>query len=179
MKDYNVSHNLKTTIVSTTITSNGFKEEIQYEFKYQLSDLQIQQVYDSLTVKQQEAVSGNKTGFKQFVRAILIAYPKTTDPKTANRSRSDEARRYISRVSPYVNMSSSEALTNQISVGTMSPTKHEQLLKNHPKVVHIEDEKLLYVQHEGLVVVGGVNPVERGEDAPDLYLYGIFTSPTD
>lgn len=177
MTNYTLAHTETTTRVDASISKGGFNEIIQFEFKQQISDYKIQKVYDSLTDHQKDAVGKHKTGFKQFIRAIALAYPSTAGIGITPVSRSDEAKRYISRLAPFVDMSPSDALNSYFTSGTIHKKKYQSMIANHPDKVVIEDEKLVYVKLNGFVLVAGTEPVVREKEAPALYIYAMFCAP--
>lgn len=177
MSNYTLNHTSTTTQINTNIVSGGFSELIQYEFKEPLSEYKVQKVYDSLTDTQRDNVSRHKTGFKQFVRAILLAYPAVaTDSAQVHKTRSDEAKRYISRVSPHVGLSPTEGLRGYITGGTLSKKKYNHLFASSPGLTTVTDENLVYVKLGEVIMVSGTAPVSREKGLPEMYIYAIIST---
>lgn len=178
MTNYTTSHTESNTLVSTQITKGGFSETIQFEFKRPISAYQIRKVFDGLTKHQQDALARHKTGFKQFIRAIMLAYPVERAPNNEKQlnPRADEAKRYISRISSHVDMSSSDAVRNYLTSGTVSKKKYDNMIGNHPDKVVVEDEKLVYIRMNGFTIVSGTDSILRAKGAKPLYIYAVFST---
>lgn len=178
MSNYTLYHSETSTLLNVVIRTGSFSEIMQYEFKENISEYKIQKVYESLTDAQKDNISRHKSGFKQFVRAILIAYPIVTTNSITYRSRSDEGKRYISRIAPHVNMIPTEALRNYIASGTLSAAKYKRLIDDSPTKVIVESEKLVYIHLGEFILVSSMEMAVREKGAAERYIYVMFATKT-
>lgn len=179
MCTYTLKHTETSTFINAAINTRGFKESIQYEFKTPLSAYKIAKVYETLSVAQQESVGRHKQGFKQFVRAIILAYPTSAPSiKYANAARNDEAKRMVSRVAGILNYPTTKALYDTITVGSINQNKYDRIFSEGSNTVHDETEKLLYNHTGDIVMVASSQKVHRDPELGGLYIYAIFYLPT-
>lgn len=178
MTNYTLSHTEATTLLSAVIKKGSFSEIMQYEFKDVLTANKIEKIFDSLSDAQKENINRHKSGFKQFVRAILVAYPSLTTSSEKSISRSDEAKRYISRVAPHVDMTPTAALRNYVALGTLSAAKYKRMIGDSPNKVVVEKEKLVYIHLGEFVLVSSTDPVVHGKDVGERYIYAMFAIKT-
>lgn len=178
MSNYTLKHTENSTLLNAVIKTGNFSEIMQYEFKEIISDYKIEKVFETLNDAQKENIGRNKLGFKQFVRAILIAYPTVTTPSETHRSRGDEGKRYISRVAPHVNMKPTVALRNYVSSGTLSAVKYKRMIDDSPTKIVVEEEKLVYIHLGEFVLVSGTEVAVRGKGASERYIYAMFATKT-
>ena len=175
MTNYTLNHVNGNTQLTCKIKINGFTESIQYEFKELLTETEVLKVYNLLTDTQKSNLTRNKRAFKQFIRSILIFYPNLNELKTGARtSRTDEAKRYVSRIAPHVNISSVVALTGYLTSGTIDEAKYNRLFGTSTNTVRVESEKLIYIESDDLITVSSISPTSFGKDDKPLYIYVIF-----
>lgn len=178
MTNYIVKQATDKTIVEAVIKTGSFSETIQYEFKNNISDNKIKEVYDALPKESQEEICKTKNGFKRFIRVIIIANPSVTDSKTAYKQNIGEAKRYASKIAKHLKIPNAVSLDGYITSGTFNESKYRKIFTDHPELVKLEDQQLVYVKHNGLVMVSSLLPSRtEGVESP-RYIYVIFSIPT-
>ena len=180
MQTYTLQHTETTTLVNAVISKGGFKEIIQFEIKEVISAYKINKVFETLTLQQQESVTRHKQGFKQFIRAIKLAYPTTADSiKEVRASRNDEAKRLICRLANILETSSSVMLKDIIGVGSMRAVRYERIFANNENTVTSDEEKLVYNISGNIGIVASSQKVTRDDAQGALYIYATFYLPKE
>lgn len=180
MYNYITKQSNDSTIVEVNINKAGFNEIIQYEFKTPISDTQIAAVWNGLSKSQSEGISENKQMFKQFIRAIKLAYP--TSMKMANQydaSRGDEIKRIVCRTAKLLGYPVKVTLDNIVVSGTLTTRQRTLMFDTGSEVTLDEEEKIMIIQAGVFVIVATVESLIREEGQKPLYLYGMFVRPTD
>lgn len=178
MQNYTTKHTATGTVISANIKSGGFSEVISYEFAENISDFKIAKVYDGLTTEQQEGVARTKQMFKQFVRAIKMAYPTSLDDgESVNTLRADEAKRLICKAAKVLGYDTKAVQKNTIAAASIRQGQRDALFINATNTVVDVDEKLVYNESGDYVVVVSLEPVTRAQGLPPIYVYGMFAKP--
>lgn len=178
MKTYTVTHTAASTILSSVSINGGFKDITQFEFNALLTETEIDKVYVNLALHQKEAVGKNKQGFKQFVRAIMLAHPAVSKTnKTMTSSRADEGKRLACRTAKILGLPATDVLKNVLTVGTINQSRFDNLFVGNPNSKFNSDEQLVYNNSGDILITATKRPITRGKDGGDLYVYVIFTLP--
>ena len=177
MKTYTITHTATTTTIATEIKSSVYKENISYEFSDLLTNTEISKVFKSLTNEQQESVVRTKRGFKQFVRAIILAYPTASkDGGHATLARSDEAKRLALRLGKHLGLSSKVVLKNILTTGTLNETRMASVFTNNPNTKYYEKEGIVYNDTGDFLVCATERAVARSKDGSKLYVYILINN---